>query len=190
MPILDALQAVSILAPGPLAQLRTDLVEIGSLFEIDETALKSSVVLPGHSTTSSNRRALGQRPPRGLRTPGQRPALIVDRHPRRQPEREGDGRADRLRQRSWPRARSRLSAETRTLPDLINSAFIEALNQVFNRVDIHHVSPHELTVTLFPDTSPATAEQLRERLDGLHRHATSGAPLNGCASFPREDNDS
>ena len=47
--VLDSLQAVSILAPGPFAQLRSDLVEIRSLFEIDETALKSSVQLPGHS---------------------------------------------------------------------------------------------------------------------------------------------
>ena len=47
--ILDSLQAVSILAPGPFAQLRSDLVEIRSLFEIDETALKGSVVLPGHT---------------------------------------------------------------------------------------------------------------------------------------------
>ena len=47
--VLNSLQAVSILAPGPFAQLRNDLVEIRSLFEIDETALKSSVQLPGHS---------------------------------------------------------------------------------------------------------------------------------------------
>src|SRR5690606_20511266 len=47
--VLDQLQAVSILAPGPFAQLRSDLVEIRSLFEIDEAALKNSVTLPGQN---------------------------------------------------------------------------------------------------------------------------------------------
>ncbi len=78
-------------------------------------------------------------------------------------------------------------AQTRALPDPIDGAFIEALNQVFTRVDIRHVSPRELTAALFPDTSPATADQLRVRLDGLIDSITSDATPERVRFLPKGD---
>ena len=93
---------------------------------------------------------------------------------------------------SDPSARAEIEtlAKTRILPDRIDDAFIDALNQVFNRVDIRHVSPDELTAALFPATSPATADQLRERLDGLIDTLTSGAAPERVRFLPKGDNDS
>jgi len=188
--VLDSLQAVSILAPGPLAQLRTDLVEIRSLFEIDETALKSSVLLPGHT------------PPRPIDGPSASARLEdCERRAGDLLSSWTDTLVDSLNEKemaeqigyvSDPTARAEIEAlaKRRMLPDRIDSAFIDALNQVFTRVDIRHVSPGELTAALFPATSPATADQLRERLDVLIDTLTSGAAPDRVRFLPRGDNDS
>jgi hypothetical protein len=73
------------------------------------------------------------------------------------------------------------------LPDPIEGPFIDALNQVFTRVDIRHVSPTELTNALFPDTSPATADQLRERLDALVDGLVSGVDADRARFLPKAD---
>ena len=103
--------------PDPFAQLRSDLVEIRSLFEIDEQALKSSVILPGQNQPRPDRRAVRGGPPRGVRAARPRPRRLLDRHARRQPQREGDGRAGRLRQRRHrARTRSRRSPRPARCP--------------------------------------------------------------------------
>jgi hypothetical protein len=186
--ILDSLQAVSILAPGPFAQLRSDLVEIGSLFEIDDTALKGSVVLPGHTQ------------PRPIDGPSASARLEdCERRADALLSSWTDTLVDSLNEKemaeqigyvsnSSARAEIEALAKTRILPDRIDNAFIDALNQVFNRVDIRYVSPRELTAALFPDTSPAAADQLRERLEGLIDELTSGATPERVRFLPEGDN--
>jgi hypothetical protein len=188
--VLDQLQTVSILAPGPFAQLRSDLVEIRSLFQIDEAALKSSVVLPG------------QNPPRPIDGPSAS-ARLEDC------ERRADAllsswtdtlvdslneteMAEQIAYISDPDAKAEVGAlaKTRTLPDPIDSAFIDALNQVFHRVDIRHVAPSELRTALFPDTSPATADQLRERLEALINKLIAGADPKRVRFLPKGDDES
>jgi hypothetical protein len=187
---LDALQAVSILAPGPFAQLRSDLVEIRSLFEIDEEALKSSVILTG------------QNPPRPIDGPSATARL--EECERRAHVLVGswtDTLADSLNedemaeQIDWVndatvREKIRALAKTRMLPDPIDGPVIEALNQVFNRVDIRNVSPRELNDALFPDTSPATSDQLRERLESLLQQLTAGADSERVRFLPKGDEES
>jgi hypothetical protein len=185
---LDSLQAVSILAPGPFAQLRSDLVEIRSLFEINETALKSSVVLPGHTPP---RPIDGASASARLEDCERRAAVLLSSWT--------DTLADSLNEKemaeqigylSDPTARAKIEtlAKARTLPDRIDSVFIDALNQVFTRVDIRHVSSPELTAALFPDTSPATADQLRDRLDRLIVTLTSGAVSERVRFLPEGGN--
>jgi hypothetical protein len=179
---------VSILAPGPFAQLRSDLVEIRSLFEIDETALKSSVVLPGQSpprpidgASASARLEDCERRADALLSSWT--ATLVDSLNEKE-------MAEQIGYVSDPPARAKVEAfaKARILPERIDSAFIDALNQIFNRVDIRHVSPHELAGALFPDTSPATADQLRVRLDGLIDALTSGTAPERVRFLPEGDN--
>ncbi|OBH54321.1 DUF6079 family protein [Mycobacterium sp. E2479] len=163
--VLNQLQSVSILAAGPFAQLQGDVAEIRSLFDIDEHALKKSVVLPD------------QKPPRPI-DGRSADARLADC------ERRADGlvsswtdtlvdslnepeMAEQIGYLSDPTAKAKVEtlARTRTLPNPIDDAFLEALNQVFVRVDIRHITSAEITAALFPDTSPATADQLRNRLD-------------------------
>lgn len=188
--ILDALQAVSILAPGPFAQLRSDLVEIRSLFEIDEQALKSSVILPG------------QNPPRPIDGPSAAARLEdCERRAHALVESWTDTLVDSLNEKEMAeqvgyvsdataRGTIEVLAKTRSLPDAIDGPFIEALNQVFNRVDIRNVSPKELNDALFPDTSPATGDQLRERLESLLDKLTGGADAERVRFLPKEDDES
>jgi hypothetical protein len=187
---LDLLHAVSILAPGPFAQLRSDLVEIRSLFEIDERALKNSVVLPG------------QNAPRPIDGPSA--AARFEDCERRAADLLSswtDTLVDSLNEKemaeqvgyvSDPAARGNIEtlAKTRNLPDPIDGAFIEALNQVFNRVDIRNVSPKELKEALFPDTSPATGKQLRDRLEVLLDKLISGADPERVRFLPKGDDES
>ncbi len=187
---LDALQAVSILAPGPFAQLRSDLVEIRSLFEIDEQALKSSVILPG------------QNPPRPIDGPSAAARLEeCERRAHALVASWTDTLVDSLNEKEMAEqvgyvsdatARGKIEtlAKTRTLPDPIDGPFIEALNQVFNRVDIRNVSPKELNDALFPDTSPATGDQLRERLESLLDKLTAGADPERVRFLPKGDDES
>jgi hypothetical protein len=78
-------------------------------------------------------------------------------------------------------------AKNRTLPDPIDGPFLDALNQIFNRVDIRHVTPAELTTALFPDTSPATSDQLRERLDAFIDTLTSDVDAERVRFLPKEN---
>jgi hypothetical protein len=185
--VLDSLQAVTILAPGPFAQLRAELVEIRSLFEIDESALKSSVVLPGHTQPC---------PIDGLSASAR--LENCERRADNLLSSWTDTLADSLNEKemaeqigyvsdSLARAQIETLAKSRTLPDRIDGAFIDAINQVFNRVDIRHISGRELTAALFPDTSPATADQLRERLNGLLVILTSRATAERVRFLPEGD---
>lgn len=188
--ILDALQAVSILAPGPFAQLRSDLVEIRSLFEIDEQALRNSVILPGQNQprpidgpSAAARLEEGERRAHAL-VASWTDTLVDSLNEKEMAEQVGyvsDGTA---------RGKIEKLAKTRTLPDPIDAPFIEGLNQVFNRVDIRNVSPQELQDALFPDTSPATGGQLRERLEALLDKLTSGADPERVRFLPQGDDDS
>jgi len=58
---------------------------------------------------------------------------------------------------------------------------------VFNRVDIRQVSPSELTGALFPDTAPATANQLRDRLEALLKDAIGSADPDRVRFLPMEE---
>ena len=188
--VLNKLQAVSILAPGPFAQLRNDLVEIRSLFEIDETALKSSVQLPGHSQPRPiDGPSASARLEDCERRAGELVSSWTDTLVDSLNEKE---MAEQIGYVSDPSARAEIEtlAKRRILPDRIDDTFIDALNQVFNRVDIRHISPGGLTAALFPATSPATADQLRERLDGLIDTLTSGAAPERVRFLPKGDNDS
>jgi hypothetical protein len=185
--VLDKLQTVSILAPGPLAMLRADLVEIRSLFEIDEQALKKSVLMPGQRQprpidgASANAR-LEDCERRAHDLLSSWTHTLVDSL--NEPE-----MAEQVGYVADVGARTQVEAltKTRTLPDPIEPAFIDALNQIFNRVDIRHVSPNEVTSALFPDTSPATCEQLRERLETLIAALTAGLDAERVRFLPKED---
>ena len=164
---LSALEAVSILAPGPLAQLRSDLVEIKVLVDIDEKALASSVILPGQSTQ-----------PRPI--DGASASARLEDCERRTDALHKNWVAtlrDSLVEPEMQEQTGFLTGDARAqvgafitggaLPDPVTKVFVDALNQVFQRVDVRQLSIAELHGVLFPDTSPATADQLRERLDAL-----------------------
>ena len=178
---------MSILAPGPFAQLRSDLVEIRPLYEIDENALKSSVVLPRQNQprpidglSASARLEDCER--RAANLLSQWTDTLVDSLNEKE-------MAEQIGYLSDASARAKIEAlaKTHTLPNRIDNTFIEALNQVFARVDIRHVSPRELTGALFPDTSPVTAEQLRDRLDSLIDNLTSDATPERVRFLPKGD---
>lgn len=185
--VLDSLQAVSILAPGPFAQLRSDLVEIRPLFEVDEDALTHSVVLPG------------QNPPRPIDGPSASARLEdCERRAHALVGSWTETLVDSLNETEMAEqvgyvgdndARAKIDqlASARELPATIDAAFIEALNQVFNRVDIRHVSPGELADALFPDTSPATSEQLRDRLATLIAGLLTGGDAERVRFLPKEE---
>jgi Family of unknown function (DUF6079) len=184
---LDSLQTVSILAPGPLAQLRSDLVEIRSLFDIDEQALRTSVVLPD------------QNQPRPIDGPSAAARLegcertahsllsgwidtLVD-------SLSESEMAEQIGYITNAEAKTQIETlvATRKLPDDVTHAFVSALNQVFHRVDIRHLSRTELAAALFPDTSPATADQLCERLDKLLTETGGSADPERVRFLPAEE---
>jgi len=184
---LDGLQAVSILAPGPLAQIRAELAELRPLFEINEQALRSSVVLPGKN------------PPRPIDGASAEARLDeCERRARQLLASWTDTLTDSLNEPEMAeqigfladgdaRAQIEILAKNRTLPSSITRAFVTALNQVFTRVDIRYLAPTELTAALFRDTSPATADQLRERLEGLLVDAIGSASPDQVRFLPAED---
>lgn len=185
--VLDSLQPVSILAAGPLAQLRSDLTEIRTVVDIDETALAKSVVLVGHNPP---------RPIDGLSAA----ARLEDAERRAHALVSGwtDTLADSLAEPEMAeqigylpddpaKAEVEKLAATRTLPDPVTPAIVKALNQVFDRVDIHQLTPSEITGALFPDTSPATIDQLRERLEALLAGAVGGSAPDKVRFLPAEE---
>ncbi len=183
---LDALQAVSILAPGPLAQLRAELAELRPLFDIDEQALRASVLLPGKN------------PPRPIE--GASAEARLEACERRADELVTGWTstlADSLNEPEMVeqigylpdadvRTQIEVLAKTRALPEPILPTFVGALNQVFNRVDIRQLSPKELVAGLFPDTSPATADQLRGRLETVLTEAIGGANPDQVRFLPAD----
>lgn len=185
---LDAFDAVSILASGRLAQLRSELTEIRTLTHIDEQSLRSSVILPGQRGN-----------PRPIDGPSAQ-ARMEDCERRARALLTGwiDTLADSLHEEDMAeqigyltdtaaKAQVETLAATRELPEPIGTNFVAALNQVFQRVDIQHVTPAELTSALFPDTSPATADQLRDRLEQLITTAAGTADPNRVRFLPKED---
>lgn len=172
--LLDALHAVSILAPGPLAQLRSDLVDIRTLYLIDEVALSSSVLLSGqHQPRPIDGRSASAR----LEDCERRAATLLDSWVNTLSDSLGEPEmAEQIDYVSEPaRKQIQALASGRVLPEPIDRAFVEGLNQVFRRVDIRHLSAGELDMAMFPDTAPATAQQLRDRLDNLLTGAIAGA---------------
>jgi len=187
MAALTSLEAVSILAPGPLAQLRSDLVDIRSLIEIDETALARSVRLPN------------QADPRAIDGPSAAARLeSCERRAREllagwvatlldslaEPE-----MADQIQYVSNTAAKAAIKAFiiSRNLPDPVPAGFVSALNQIFKRVEIHYLTARELQHALFPDTSPATIDQLRERLDGLLTESAGTGSADHVRFLPASD---
>ena len=66
-----------------------------------------------------------------------------------------------------------------------------AVNQMqISRPNIRNVSPRELNEALFPDTSPATGDQLRERLESLLDKLTAGADPERVRFLPKGDDES
>jgi energy-coupling factor transporter ATP-binding protein EcfA2 len=165
--VLESLSEVSILATPPLERLCSELVEIRTMVDIDERALMRGVVLDGHN------------PPRPIDGP---PAATRLERCRRQADEllagwtqtladslsEGE-LADQIQFVTDETVRSQINhlAAKRSLPEAISPEFVAALNQVFERVDIHRLSSGDIVKALFPDTSPATAAQLRNRLEDL-----------------------
>jgi hypothetical protein len=183
---LRNLQAVTILAPGPFAQLESELADIRTITHIDEAALKTSV-------------KVGDRYPRPIE--GSSADARLEECERRAVElldawistlTDSLNEAEITEQIGYvadEKARGDLQhlAGTRSLPDEITPTFVEALNQVFKRVDIHNVTAPELLEALFPDTSPATADQLRQRLDKLIERETGSTPPDQVRFLPAID---
>lgn len=184
--IINALQTVSILAPGPYAELLSDLVEIRPLFAIDEEALKRSVRLSGHQPHPIDGQSASARLANCERRASELLSQWISTLADSLNEKEMTEQISYVGN-SAARAKIEALAARHTLPDPIDGTFIEALNQVFARVDIRHVSPHEITAVLFPDTSPATAEQLRERLDALIDTLISDAAPDRVRFLPKGD---
>lgn len=186
MAALDSLQAVSILAPGPLGRLRSDLVDVKVLIEIDERALATSVQLPG------------QAQPRPIDGPSA--AARLEEAERRAHDLLAKWRstladslaepemAEQIEYLAEPGAKAEVEtfAFSRDLPHPVTPGFVAALNQVFQRVDIHHLSLAEVGAALFPDTSPATADQLRQRLDRLIVDSVGRASTEQVRFLPEE----
>jgi hypothetical protein len=186
MAALSVLEAVSILAPGPLAQLRSDLADVHVLIEIDEAALARSIVL-AH-----------QAPPRPIQ--GRSAAARLD-----DAERRAHGLADgwvstlldslaepemaqQIGYLSDVQAKAEVEAfvASRQLGDPVTRRFVQSLNQIFQRVDIRHLSGADVSGALFPGTSPATAAQLRARLDELLGSAIGSSSEDRVRFLPSE----
>ena len=180
---LRSLQAVTILAPGPFAQLESELADIRTITHIDEPALKDSV-------------KLGDRYPRPIEGPSA--AARLEECERRAADllyawvatlADSLGEAEITEQIGYvadEKARGDLEhlAGSRSLPTEIAPSFVDALNQVFKRVDIHNLTAPEVLEALFPDTSPATADQLRQRLDKLIERETGRTPPEQVRFLP------
>jgi len=184
MATLASLQTVTILAAGPFANLQSDLTEIGTITHIDESALRTSVCLPNYS---SPRPIDGPSAAARLEACERAAAKLVDAWTATL----GDSLNERemVEQIGYvtdPAAKAQLQqlAQARTLPEPITPAFVKALNQAFIRVDIHNLSPQELVEALFPDTSPATADQLRTRLDELLTRQIGSNPPDQVRFLP------
>ncbi len=187
MKSLDGLQAVSILAPGSLAKLRAELADIATLLHINEAALAASVHLVG----ASQPRPLDEGPSAAARLEDcERRAnellanwvsTLIDSLA--EPE-----LAQQVAYLADPDAKAQVEAfiAGRALPDRVAQPFVDALNQVFQRVDIHHLSSAELVAALFPDTSPATSDQLQTRLGTLLGRATGAVDPDRVRFLPSD----
>lgn len=164
MSSLNALSPITILQAEPLERIRSELADLRVLIEIDEVALSRSVVLPGRV------------PPRPIDGPSAAARL-------EQAERDvtelvtgweatlRDSLGELRDQMGFldDAIRSAIGAfaEGGPMPQPVTPALVAALEQVFRGVDVRYLADDDVRDALFPDTSPATAAQLRERLDDL-----------------------
>ena len=187
-PTMDALrrlEAVSILGAGSLAQLRADLVEIGVMTEIDEAALRRSVVL-------------GNKPPRPIDGPSaaarledceRRVAGLFDQW--RQTLLDALAEPEMTEQIALLDDDGRTAVERllvdRVLPDPVTPVLVSALNQIFQKVEVRHLTAGEVFAAVFPASTPATADQLRERFEHLLQAAAAATQLADIRFLPAEE---
>lgn len=169
---LGKLATVSLLQGGQFATLQADLADIGTLMEIDEQQLASSL-------------AIGDRVPGS--TSGPSAAARLEQVDRRASELLGSWRetlADNLKDEEIAQQISLLSEAAQKaigdfladckLPDPMTDSFISAVDQAFRRFDVHRIARNDVIERLFPDDAAASPQELVERLERYITELTKG----------------
>lgn len=181
---LKALRQVTILQAAPLDAVIADLQTLPTLFEIDEEALARSVVLPGRAAprpidgaSAAARLEHAEREVASLLA--QWTATLRENLPEF---------AEQIVYLDEPeRSIVQTIVDRGELPARITPPVITAINQVVAGIDVRYLAESDLLGELFPDTSPATAAELQERLAALLVRAAGSGDVSRIRFLPGEE---
>jgi Family of unknown function (DUF6079) len=76
---------------------------------------------------------------------------------------------------------------SRELSEPLDEGFVKAIGQVLTRFDVRRVAATEIWSALFPESAPATVDELASRFRGLLDHLAEGSPADRIRIVPAEE---
>jgi hypothetical protein len=164
---LSYLSSLDLLPGGTFADIQTTLTGIRTLMEFDEDALKKGVLLPDVAyhpgpITGMSARARFEDIERKIHELHENwTKTLVE-------SLQTEEIAEQIALLG-PKPRKRVQAfvESGQLPDDLDDPFVSALSDVFRRFQVFAVTPDEVWAALFPEDSPTTLGDLRQRFDSF-----------------------
>jgi hypothetical protein len=184
---LKRLSAISLLPAGAFGSLQNQLAEIGTCLTFEEAKLSASVICT----------ECGYRP-RTTSGPTARALLDgIDDQLRRLSEEWTSTLRDNLKTEEMTAQIGLLAppervlvekfVESGKLPSPVPDSFVRALNQVFERFEVRRVTAAEVWNALFPEASPTTPDELRDRFTGFLGQLGNGSAEDKIRVVPVDD---
>lgn len=170
---LGKLGTITLLQGGQFTSLRSDLAAIGTLMQIDDKDLRTSVKIdshtPGPVTGPSAEARLEQIETRAREMLKTWRETLADNL--------SDPELSAQIELLAPAQRELVERfrEDRQLPSPVSDEFVAAVDQVFRRFDVRRLARDQVLERLFPGEAAASPAELRERFDDYMSELTEGA---------------
>jgi len=79
--------------------------------------------------------------------------------------------------------------DSRELPEPVGEDFVKAIGQVLTRFDVRLIVASEIWAALFPESAPATVDELSSRFRDLLDNLTAGSPADRIRFVPGEESE-
>jgi len=171
---LGVLSMINLLPGAVVTDLQSDLADIGTLLELNEKALESSVKVDGRVPCE----VTGPSAEARLEAAERRVDELYDNWTRTLVDNVSDSELDNQLELLDAGQRQIIEAlrADRALPVPVTAAFANAVNTFFDQFKVHAVARSELVRALFPAETVATPDELRERLASYLADLAEGEP--------------